>query len=117
VELLKQMMADQRPAFRATAAYLAGQMATPEAKALLSRARKDDEASVRLAAKQSMVQIRRAARLDAEGRVAQPAAAAGDSAAKPQRTARTVAVVPKKKTAERRIRVRLDGSSTATRWD
>ncbi len=117
VELLKQMMADQRPAFRATAAYLAGQIATPEAKALLSRATKDDAASVRLAAKQSMVQIRRIARLEEAGRVAEPAGPAEDSTRRPQRTARTVAAVPKKKTPERRLRIRLDGTTTATRWD
>ena len=83
VELLKQMMADQRPAFRATAAYLAGQIATPEAKALLSRATKDDAASVRLAAKQSMVQIRRIAPLEEAGRVAEPAGPAEDSTRRP----------------------------------
>ena len=117
VELLKRMMADQRPAFRATAAYLAGQIASPEARSLLSLARKDGEACVRLAAKQSMVQIRRAARIEEEERRPQPAATTETAPAKPPRTARTVDVALKKKPPERRIRVRLDGTTTVTRWD
>jgi hypothetical protein len=126
VELVERMLADERPAFRATAAYLAGQIGTPEVSALLRRAKSDDEPSVRLAAKQSMVQLQRIARMEEARREAgadQPQAATPSGRtpktppAKPPRTARTVAVEPKKRPPERRIRVRLDGSTTTTRWD
>lgn len=120
LDLLKRMMADQRPAFRATAAYLAGQIATPEAGDLLRRARTDGEACVRLAAKQSMVQIRRSARVEEARRQEQAGAGQPQVAAapaKPQRAAPTVAAVPRKKFPDRRVRVRLDGSTTSTRWD
>jgi HEAT repeats len=126
VELVGRMLSDERPAFRATAAYLAGRIGTPEVNALLRRARNDDDAFVRLAAKQSMVQLRRTARMEEERRHALAAAAgqpAAESAAKPPevphpvRTVRTGAVEPAGKLSERRVRVRLDGTKTTTRWD
>jgi hypothetical protein len=123
LELVKRMMADERPAFRATAAYLAGQIGTPEASALLRLAKNDGEARVRLAAKQSMVQVRRAARME-EGRletqppVATPPRTPLDTPpAKPQRTVRTGAIEPRRKPADRRLSIRLDGRTAATRWD
>jgi len=121
VELLKHMMADVRPAFRATAAYLAGRMDTPEVGGLLRLARNDSEACVRLAAKQSMVQIQRSARMEVGGLETQVAAPPPKPPeippSKPPRTVRTGAVEPAKKAAERRLRVRLDGATTTTRWD
>jgi hypothetical protein len=123
VKLVENMMADVRPAFRATAAYLAGQIGTPEVMALLRRAKNDGEACVRVAAKQSMVQVRRAAREEEARRETQPQAAAAPEKpveippAKQSRTVRTGAVEPKKKAADRHLRIRLDGSTAATRWD
>lgn len=121
VELLERMMADVRPAFRATAAFLAGQMGTPEVDALLRRAKNDGEACVRLAAKQSMVQIRRSAREEEARREAQAAAASAQPPEIPPatlpRTVRTGAVEPAKKAAGRRLRIRPDGTTAATRWD
>jgi len=118
VALVERMLADQRPAFRATAAYLAGQIGTPEVDALLRRAKNDGEPCVRLAAKQSMVQLRRSARMEEARREAQAAAPSAKPPevppAKPQRAARVVGVEPNRK---RRIRVRLDGTTTTTRWD
>jgi hypothetical protein len=121
VELVELMMADPRPAFRATAAYLAGQIGTPEVDALLRRAKNDGDACVRLAAKQSMVQLRRIARVEEARRepqiAAPPAKPPEIPPAKPPRTVRTGAVEPAKKATERRIRVRLDGATTTSRWD
>jgi len=124
VELVERMLGDERPAFRATAAHLAGQIDTPEVDALLRRAKNDVEACVRLAAKQAMVQLRRSAQAGgASGKskpTAPPVARPPEKAAlvppANQRTVRTGAVDPRKKTVERRPRIRPNGATT-TRWD
>ena len=128
VQLLERMLADKRPAFRATGAYLAGRIDTPEVHALLRRAKNDGEPCVRLAAKQSMVKLRRSARIEEARLRAQPGGAdqpPGAAAAKqpPElppgmtpRTVRTYAADPNKAPADRRPRGRTE-QPAGTRWD
>jgi HEAT repeat protein len=135
-ELVERMMEDERPPFRATAAWLAGQIGEAEFTGLLGRARNDSEASVRLAAIQAMVQIRRSAESEEAPPKTQPAVPDQPvetvAPAKPPETPpveprpvkprpvepRLVEPAePPQKPKERKLRIRLDGTAAATRWD
>lgn len=116
-DLVDRMLADERPAFRATAAWLAGQIGGPAVTAVLQRAKDDTEPSVRLAAKRAMVSVRRSAAAEQtpviEPALAEPAKEI--AAAEPQPAKETIAAEPKKKPAQQ-LRIRLDGTSASTRW-
>ncbi len=129
-QLVEGLMADERPPFRATAAWVAGQIGEPQYSALLMRAKDDSEPSVRLAAKQAMVKLRQEARLAEESLKTEPAeaqaaAATPVSASPPERAAAPPAVPPGAADAEpepkpqpkpRHVDIRLDGSVSSTRW-
>ncbi len=121
-ELMERLMADERPPFRATAARLAGQMGTADFTGLLDQARNDNEASVRLAALQAMVQLHRSVESKVESPVESKVASPVESPTPPPEAppAAPRLVVPAEspqKPKERQIRIRLDGSSATTRWD
>jgi hypothetical protein len=109
--LVERMMGDERPPFRATAAWLVGQIGAAQFSGLLARARYDRDASVRLAAKQAMVTARQSVRtreeLEAKAAKSRPKTAP-PTVEKPK---------PKPKPKERQLSVRLDGRTAATRWD
>lgn len=110
--LVERMSKDDRPAFRATAAWLAGQIGQSEYNALLDRAREDSSPMVRLAAKEAMAVRRQASLARQQASLArQPAKAAQPL---PQRQAPPP---PKPPTPRKReLHVRLDGKSATTRW-
>jgi hypothetical protein len=122
-ELMERLMADERPPFRATAARLAGQMGTADFTGLLDQARNDNEASVRLAALQAMVQLHRLVESPVESKIARPVESPAAPPPEAPPTAPPAAprlVVPAespKKPKERQIRIRLDGTASTTRWD
>ena len=118
-ELVESLIEDERPPFRATAAWLAGQIGEPQYTALLMRAKDDVEASVRLAAKQAMVKLRQEARLAEEAQKDQIADAPPEALATIQEPPAETAASDEagEKRAERLLEIHLDGSSASTRWD
>ena len=127
-QLGEGMAADGRPPFRATAAWLAGQIGEPQYTPVLMRAKDDSEASVRLAAKQAMVKLRQEA-LKAEDALKAEEAQKAERADTPQpleaattgQPAETppageTAAEPEAKPSEHVFQIHLDGSVAATRW-
>jgi hypothetical protein len=118
-ELLDRMMADERPPFRATAAWLAGQIGQPEFGDLLQRAYQDSDASVRLAAKQAMVKIRRSA----DHAEALPKARESEptrdeaSVTRPKDFLEDLPAEAEPRTQGSHLQFRVDGSSVASRWN
>lgn len=128
VGLVEGMAADDRPAFRATAAWLAGRIGHPDFTALLERARTDGDASVRLAAKQAMVELRQSAvKPDLPAAEPQPPPAPAVPREFPRELPPDLRrrFIPAERTApkgsqrpqKRRPDPKLDGTSTDTRWD
>jgi len=111
--LVRRMAEDARPAFRATAAWLAGQIDEPGYAGLLEHARRDSSPVVRLAAKEAMAVRRQTAALkESEARALE--------SAKPKPAPEAVPTPPEPPAPKRRKRelhLRLDGTSTVTRWD
>jgi hypothetical protein len=99
-KLVEALMADDRPSFRATAAWVAGQIGEPQYAGMLMRAKDDSEASVRLAAKQALVKLRQGAR-------------AAEEALKTEAPA---PAEPEPKPRQRQVDIRLDGTVSSTRW-
>jgi len=112
--LVERMAFDERPAFRAAAARLAGQIGEPEYMKLLELACKDDTALVRLAAKEAMAARRQAAKAKEEP---MPEAANPVEPPKPEPAAPPSAPEPKPKPRPRELHINLDGKSSSTRWD
>jgi len=112
-QLVEGLMADERPPFRATAAWVAGQIGEPQYAQALIRAKDDSEACVRLAAKQALVKLRQEARLAAE-----PPNAGADETPQPAEAPvpQQPAGEPDRKPRQRQVEVRLDGAVTTTRW-
>jgi HEAT repeat protein len=116
LRLVERMMVDERPPFRATAAWLVGEIGNAEYSGLLERARNDSEANVRLAAKQAMVKLQQSAEI-AEARLQPAEQSPKTSPDPPKPSEKTAAIEPKKKTTRRQLLIQLDGKAAKTRWD
>ena len=118
-QLVENLMADERPPFRATAAWVAGQIGEPQYAELLMRAKDDSEASVRLAAKQALVKLRQEARLAEEAPKTEPAETQPPpKAPRPEPPAWPPADAESEpKPSERQVPAGLDDTDAATRWD
>ena len=116
-QLVESLIADGRPPFRATAAWVAGQIGAPLYAEVLMRAKDDSEACVRLAAKQAMVKRRQVARLAEEELKTEPVETQPPlETPVPEQPVETPPAEPERKPSESWIDIRLDGTLSTTRW-
>ena len=115
--LVQRMAEDDRPAFRATAAWLAGRIDQPEYDPILERARVDSSPAVRLAAKEAMAARRQEAAVKPKPKPAEVPPTQAVAPPEPKPATEPKPAEPKPKPRKRELHLRLDGTSTTTRWD